>query len=235
MVGRFWGASCILLFLHATSVAAMEDVGSHADEGSIWIEHHLASLRRIDPAGPAAFTIPGTEIWARDLSDRTIRITPDIRSKALGARLRPFKDLDFSIGTELSRSPDLDRILQSALDWRLSVSQTWKGLTGRLFTTGAINSISANVTQAIGASLGLPLAPVVPWLKARLEVSPSVNFEPVSGNWGAVLTPEFVSERVFSSPESPFQSVISLKMGYGLALHAEPNATARVELRVTRH
>jgi hypothetical protein len=233
-MNRVWGATCIFLFFNVPSVLALEDVGSHSTgEESVWIEDHIASFRRAGLADPVTFSIPRTELWAHGLSGRTSRITPQPSSKSLGAKLRPFEDVDFSIGTELSRSQDMDRVLQSALDWQLSFSRKWQGLTGQLFTSGAVNSVSATVSQAIGATLGVLLAPLLPWSTGRLQVSPQLNFEPESGNWGAALTPEIVSERVVSSPAAPLESVLRLKVGYGVALHAEPSASARVELRIT--
>jgi hypothetical protein len=231
---RFWGAACIFLLFNVSSGVALEDIGSHSPrDESVWIEEHLASFRQDALPAPLTFAIPRTELWTRGLATQTSRITPVPSSKALGAKLKPFEDFDFSIGTELSRTQDVDRALQSALDWQLAISQKWKGLTARLFTSGAVNSVSTTISQAIGATLGLPLAPVLPWSKARLEVSPQVNFEPQSGHWNAVLTPEIVSERVVSPPEASLESILRLKVGYGLTLHEEPNASARVELQIT--
>ena len=121
---RFWGAACIFLLFNVSSGVALEDIGSHSPrDESVWIEEHLASFRQDALPAPLTFAIPRTELWTRGLATQTSRITPVPSGKALGAKLKPFEDFDFSIGTELSRTQDVDRALQSALDWQLAISQ----------------------------------------------------------------------------------------------------------------
>jgi hypothetical protein len=199
-----------------------------------WLDAQLESVRRAGDALASSFDWSGAKVWGRGLRDSDdLRPVPP-SDKAVGARFRPFRDIDFVIGTEVSRATPENRSLRSELNWQMSWSREWgrlKGLSVGLGTRGAVESAHGGVWQSVNGQVGLKLASQSNW-NAQVRVSPQVDLDVLHGTWRPRLSPELVSETVLNSSAAPLKSLLNLRVGYELAPDARPSASARVEFRL---
>jgi hypothetical protein len=200
-----------------------------------WLADHLATVRRTSQPRSTSLDFTETKIWTRGLKD-SAALTPVPRSdKAMGAKLRPFKEVDLVVGTELSESRGIDPLYRSELNWQLSWSQrldSFAGLRLGLATTGAVESLQGGFTQGLKGSLGVQLPSQETWGNAQIRLSPQLSFDALNGTWRPSVVPELVSDTVLNSSAAPLKTLLSLRVGSDLTPETQPSASARVELKI---
>jgi hypothetical protein len=219
--------------LHPATAIALEDVVLAAPEES-WLAEHLQTVRRTrsNPAGTYGLT--GATIWSRGLKEPARPSSTAPSEKAMGARIRPFREMDLTVGTQMARSGDAERVLRSEVNWQMSWSRELDSLEGVQlgFTTlGAVESLHGAYTQSLEGSLGVPVLQDRGLGETKLKVSPRLAYDALAGTWRPSLAPEIVNDTMLTGAAAPFRSVLSLRLGSDLAPDARPSATARVELR----
>ena len=155
--------------------------------------------------------------------------------RAVGAKLQPFPELDFRVGTSLARG-GTDSLLSSTTQWEASWSREWAGwggLSAGLSTTGAVNNLHSGYSQALNGVIGIPLEVPLKHLHTELRLSPSMTLDMLDKAVGAGFLSEIMGQTVLSSRRSPYKSTLNVKLGYHLAPEARPVASARLELRIT--
>jgi hypothetical protein len=189
-----------------------------------------------DARPPATFAIPDLKVSARGLAeaDGQPLVPPD--EQAVGAKLRPFKDLDLLIGTEMSRSPDAEAALHQEFNWQFSWSRRWDdwaGLKVDVSTTGAVDAQRTGLPERVGGSVGIPLFRDTAAWETQLRLSQSLTLDAATGTWKGAVTPELVTEKALSPTSAPMRSVLSVKLGSGVTPDAQPSASAKVEFRIS--
>ncbi|AWM88667.1 hypothetical protein [Microvirga sp. 17 mud 1-3] len=182
-------------------------------------------------SAPKIPTFGRTEVWSSGLIGSPAAVASPSQ-RAVGAKLRPFADLDLLVGTQMSRNLDIDQALNARMDWQLTWSRQWaaEALEIGLTTTGAVDPASAVYTQSAGGSLGIRLPSAgTPW-DAQLVVSPNINLDTTTGGWSSSLRSEIVAQRVLTTHKSPIRSVVNIRMGYDFAPETHPTASATLQL-----
>jgi hypothetical protein len=197
---------------------------------------HLAvtgSMRRTRPA----YRLRRTEIWANGLAPSGMQaFIPNDFDRTVGAKLQPFHDLNFKVGTALTRSGGDDRLLSSAATWEAFWSkelEPWEGVTVGLSTSGSLDNLQSAYSQSVRGTFGIPLdLPLDAW-RTEFRLSPSMILDASSGSLAGGLLSEIKGQTVISSRDDPFRSVLNVKVGYGLAPDTRPVASAKLELRIS--
>jgi hypothetical protein len=199
-----------------------------------WLVDQVETVRRTGGVQDASFNLSNAQVWSRGLEETGEGLpVPAPLDKAMGARLRLFKDYNLQVGTELSRQEDTGRALRSQVNWQFSWSravQELGGITVGFGTAGAVESLDGVLSQSVSGSVGVPLVSHEIW-KARLRLSPRLSYDSLDHRWRPSFAPELVSETVLSSATAPFTSLLNVRFGYDLAPESRPSASARVELR----
>ena len=205
------------------------------DNQDAWLADHLATVRKTGQARSTSLDLSAAKVWTRGLKD-SAALTPIPRSdKAMGARLRPFKEVDLVVGTELSESRGIDSLHRSELNWQFSWSRRLDSVAGLrlgLATRGAVESLQGGFSQNLKGSLGVPLHSQTTWGSAQVRLSPQLSFDALTGIWRPSVVPELVSDTVLNSSAAPLKTVLSLRVGSDLTPDAQPSASARVELTI---
>jgi hypothetical protein len=230
-------AAALAAFLIAPlSARAAEDEIWNAWITPSWLDDHVAAVRSTT-ATRRAHALNHTQVWTSGLV-RTARDAFDATrlDEAVGAKLRPFQDIAFTIGTAITHTGQVSRSLSSSVDWETTWSRELKGLGGLridLGTTGSFGSGHTAYSQSVSGTLGVPLAlPLGAWT-TEIRLSPSMNVDTASGQFGTSLASEIVSRTDLGSETGAFGSELNLKIGYGVAPDARPSAFARVEITIT--
>lgn len=213
------------------SASALEDDANPFGWDQGWNVQDIELAR--DHTGAKSSGTRRSEVWSSGLSrDTSSALVPQSR-RSVGAKLRPFEDVDLLIGTEMSRDLDPKQNLNSKTDWQIGWSRQWKdakNLEIGVLTTGLLDNTNAAYSQSAGGSIGIRVLPdETPW-NARLVVSPTVNLDTASGIWNTRLKSEIVTEKILSSRKSPIESVMNIRMGYDFERDTRPAASARFEL-----
>ncbi|MFC4172824.1 hypothetical protein ACFOYU_12230 [Microvirga sp. GCM10011540] len=224
-----------LSFLPGASRAADDEIWNSRITQA-WLDDHVAFAKRTPPTR-VRYSLGGTQVWSNGLVPSSFQAFATAPSdQVVGAKLKPFYDFSFLIGTELVRSGDTTRILSSNVNWETSWSRNLQRLGGLklgVATTGSVGSQDAAYSQSVSGTLGLPLAmPLEKWTM-EIRLSPSMSLNTSNGEIGTHLTSEIVSQHVLGSPVSEFKSVLNLKLGYDLAPDTRPAAFAGLEIRIT--
>lgn len=233
---RRLGSVVLLLHLPATS---------HAGEGPeiwdsrisrVWMDDHVAVARPIGLTRPA-YRLARTQMWANGIARSDMRVfsAADL-DRTIGAKLRPFHDLDFAIGTELTRSAGESGFLSSRASWEAAWERDWKsfgGLNLGLTMAGSLGSPEAGYFQSLTGTLGIPLNWVADMWRTELRLSPSMGLDTSNGAVGTGLTSELIGQRVLSSHADAFKSILRVRVGYGVAPGERPLASAKLEISIS--
>jgi hypothetical protein len=154
--------------------------------------------------------------------------------RAIGAKMQPFQDYNFLVGTELIRGGGKSSFLSSKASWEAFLRRDWERLGVRigLTTAGSLDSVQSGYWQSIGGSMDIPLDMSLHAWRTELRLSPSMNLDSLSGDIGAALLSEIVGQTLLTSPADRFRSELNVRLGYGLAPNARPTASAKLELRI---
>lgn len=229
-------AALALLLVSPTTGHAAEDEIWNAWITPAWLDAHVAALRS-KPGTRRAYALNRTEIWASGLVRSAKEAFEASRlDEAVGARLRPFQDIAFTVGTAITHTGAFTRSLSSSVSWESSWSRKLKRLGDLridLATAGSFGSGHTAYSQSVSGTLGIPLElPLGNWT-TELKLSPSMNLDTASGQMGTHLASELVGQTVLGSETDAFSSVLNLKVGYGFAPETRPSAFAGVEIRIT--
>lgn len=224
----------VYLLVSVSAAQALEDGGGITAESQPWTIDDVAARRAKAPG--TAFSLSRTQTWASGLVPSSISaFTPAPVDRTLGAKLQPFHDWNFLIGTEVTRGGE-GGFLSSKAMWESSWSQDverFGGLTFGLSTTGSVNNAQADYLQSFSGSLNLPLElPLNAW-DVELRFSPNVNVDVSKGALSSNLMSELVGKTVLSPQNGAFRSVLDVSVGYNLAPDARPAASARMQLTIS--
>ena len=225
--------ACLLCPVSAAQ--ALEDSGGSTTDKQPWVIDNVAA-RLVKPAS-AAFSLSRTQTWANGLvPSRIPAFTPSSVDRTLGAKVQPFQDWNFLIGTELTRSGGESGFLSSKAMWETSWSQNVErlgGLTFGLTTAGSMDNAQADYLQSFSGSLNVPLdLPLNAW-NLELRLSPNMSLDVSKGALSSNLTSELVGKTVLSPQKGAFQSVLDVSVGYNLAPDTRPAASARLQLTIS--
>lgn len=165
------------------------------------------SIHRTHPA----YRLRRTEIWASGLAPSGMQaFIPNDFDRTVGAKLQPFHDLNFKVGTALTRSGGDDRLLSSAATWEAFWSkelEPWEGVTVGLSTSGSLDNLQSAYSQSVRGTFGIPLdLPLDAW-RTEFRLSPSMILDASSGSLAGGLLSEIKGQTVISSRDDPFRSV----------------------------
>ncbi len=224
------------LVLGFSSVAhALEDGGGTTADGPAWSIDDIAARRVQAPT--VTYSLSRTQAWANGLvASRMSAFTPSGVDKAVGAKMQPFQDWNFLIGTELIRSSGESRFLSSKAMWETSWSQDWESLGGLrvvLSTTGSLDNAQADYLQSFSGNLNVPLdLPLNAW-DLEFRLSPTMNVDMSQGSLTSNLMSELVGKTILSSHNAAFRSTLDVSVGYSIAPEARPAASAQLQLTIS--
>jgi hypothetical protein len=220
---------CILF--HVSAAHALEDGGGEVGIAPSWrIEN--AVIRR--PA-PSASSLDRMQTWADGIATASRSFfSPSGADKTLGAKMQPFEDWNFTIGTEMTRSGETGFLASKAM-WESVWSQDMKemgGLKVGLSTMGSVDNAQTDYLQSFSGRLDVPLdVPLDAW-NVELRFSPGMDVDVSNGTLRSNLMSELMGEKVLGSRADAFRSTVNLSLGYSLAPDARPAASARLEVRI---
>jgi len=202
----------------------------------VWLDDHVSVTRHTARTRPA-YGLARTQVWSSGIarSDAQAFAASD-SDRTVGAKLQPFHNLNFTIGTELTRSAGETRFLSSKTIWEAFWSRDRRRLGGfeiGFSTTGSLSHLQAGYSQSVSGVLRVPLGLSVDAWSTEFRVSPSMSLDASSRAVSTGLLSEVMGQRVLSSRADPFKSVLNVKLGYGVAPHARPTASAKLELRIS--
>ncbi|WP_046868842.1 hypothetical protein [Microvirga massiliensis] len=155
--------------------------------------------------------------------------------KALGVRVRPWRDAGLKVGMQVNRAPGLESALGSDVNWRYE----WKhhrdepGSIGfGLSADGAAGVSQRGLSQTVASSIDMPLMRSGSF-SAKAALAPQMSFDAVAMTWDAAIVPEIKTRKILNTASSRFRSVLSVKIGSRFALETSPNLMAGLELRIT--
>lgn len=200
-----------------------------------WRIDDVAARRAQAPV--ATYALSRTQTWANGLAPSGIpAFTPSGADKVVGAKMQPFQDWNFLVGTELVRSGGGSRFLSSKALWESSWSRavnTLGGLRLGLATTGSVDNAQVDYLQSFSGSLNVPLdLPLNTW-SMELRFSPNLNVDVSQKALSSNLMSELVGQTVLSSRDAAFRSTLDVSLGYSLAPDARPAASARLQLTIS--
>ncbi|WP_162820221.1 hypothetical protein [Microvirga calopogonii] len=217
----------------ATHAAADEDEIWSRNITPSWLDEHLAA-KRATRARPAP-RLSRTQVWAYGLSRSDMQaFLPTDFDRAVGAKLQPFQDYNFLVGTELVRSGSESSLVSSRATWEAFLERDWQtlGVSAGLSTAGFVDSVQNAYTQSISGSMDIPFdIPLQTWT-TQLRLSPSMNLDSMNGVVGTGLLSEIIGRTRLSSRADRFTSDLNVRLGYGVAPDTRPTASARLELRI---
>jgi hypothetical protein len=218
----------------STSAQALEDGMVATSDAQLWSLDNVAARRAKAPV--SAYTLNRTQAWTNGLvASPGPAFTPSAFDKTVGAKLQPFQDWNFMVGTELTRSGGESQFLSSKAMWESSWSQDVKTLGGLeigLSTTGFVDNAQTDYLQSFSGNLNVPLdLPLDAW-NMTLRVSPNMNMDVSNGVLNTSLMSELMGQTVLSS-DAAFQSTLNVSVGYSLAPDMRPAGQARLELRIS--
>jgi hypothetical protein len=239
MTLRICRKGAALLFLLSTvSAHSGEDTREIWDKPvtRVWMNNNIAAVHRARRASPS-FRLAGTQISASGIAPSSMHaFAPNNFDRTVGAKLQPFDDLNFKVGTALTRSGSEEGFLSSIASWEafwLGDRKGSEGLALGLSTVGTMDNLQAGYSQSLSGTLAMPLdVPLAGW-RADFQVSPSINLDASSGSMSSGLFSEIRGRTVISSHDSSLRSVLNVSLGYSLAPHAQPVASGKLELIIS--
>ncbi|MGO4524748.1 hypothetical protein AB4097_07770 [Microvirga sp. 2MCAF35] len=217
----------------ATHAAAAEDEIWSQNITPAWLDQHVAAKRsnRVRPLP----RLSRTEVWANGVARSDMQVfQPTDFDRSVGAKLQPFQDYNFLVGTELVRTGSESGFVSSKATWEAFLERDWEslGVTVGLSTAGFVNSAQNGYSQSISGSMDIPFDIALPSWSTQLRLSPSMNVDSISGAVDTGLLSEIVGQTRLSSRADRFRSDLNVRLGYGMAPSARPTASARLELRI---
>lgn len=199
-----------------------------------WLDHHLAARRASRPYYSPLLN--RTQVWTNGIGRfDTYAFLPTDFDRAVGAKLQPFQDYNFLLGTELIRGGGESTFLSSRSSWEAFVKRKWEplGVTLGLSTAGFLDSVQNGYSQSISGTMGIPLdLPLQAW-STELRLSPSMNLDGLSGDISTGLLSEIVGRTRLTARTDRFRSDLNVRLGYGVAPNTRPVASATLELRIS--
>ena len=216
-----------------TYAAAAEDEIWNKNITPAWLDKHVAA-KRATPKRPVP-RLSRTHVWTNGLARSDMQaFVPTDFDRAVGAKLQPFQDYNFLVGTELVRTGSETSFVSSKATWEAFLMRDWQplGVTLGLSTAGFIDSVQNGYSQTISGSMEIPIEIPLPSWSTQLRLSPSMNLDSVSGAVGTGLLSEVIGQTRLSSRTDRFRSDLNVRIGYGVAPATRPTASARLELRI---
>jgi len=229
------GVACLLLAsaAMATHAAAAEDEIWSKNITPAWLDEHV-TVKRTNRSRPVP-RLSRTQVWANGLARSDMQaFLPTDFDRAVGAKLQPFHDYNFLVGTELVRSGSESGLVSSKATWEAFLERDWEplGVTLGLSTAGFVDSVQNGYSQSISGSMDIPFdIPLQTWT-TQLRISPSMNVDSMSGAIGTGLLSEIIGQTRLSARTDRLRTDLNVRLGYGLAPSARPTASARLELRI---
>jgi hypothetical protein len=233
-----WKIAALLLCIPCLSSEA------HALEDGMWVnaETHpwevgdLAVARRVRTSR-IRYSLSRTQTWANGLAASSMpAFTPSNFDRTVGAKMQPFQDWNFLVGTEVTRSGGQSSFLSSRAMWESFWTQDVQWLGGLkvgLSTTGSMDNAQTDYLQSFSGSLNVPLDLSLNTWSMELRVSPHMSVDASNGALNSSLMSEIMGQKVLSSQTAAFRSTLNLSVGYSLAPDTRPAASARLELRIS--
>lgn len=228
-------ASLILALLAMSTIAvANEDEIWNQKITSTWLDDHVAAGRASRPRHSPLLN--RTQVWSNGIarSDKHAFLPTDF-DRAIGAKMQPFQDYNFLLGTELIRGGGESTFLSSKASWEAFLKRDWErlGVTLGLSTAGFLDSVQYGYSQSVSGIMGVPLDLSLQTWSTELRLSPSMNLDGLSGDVSAGLLSEIVGQTRLTAPTDRFRSDLNVRLGYGVAPNTRPVASATLELRIS--
>lgn len=201
---------------------------------STWLDDHVAAKRAARPRPSPRLS--RTQVWASGIARTDMQaFLPTDFDRAVGAKMQPFQDYNFLIGTELVRAGGEASLLSSKASWEAFLKRDWErlGVTVGLSTAGFLDSVQTGYSQSISGTLDIPLNFSLQAWSTELRLSPSMNLDGLSGDISSGLLSEIVGQTRLTSPADRFRSDLNVRLGYGVAPNTRPVASATLELRIS--
>jgi len=225
-----------LLTLTAISAASFAEEAEIWSENinPAWLDENVAAATRANrPRRPTRLN--RLQVWASGVARSDLHaFLPTDFDRAVGAKMQPFQDYNFLVGTELVRGGGETSVLSSKASWEALLKRDWErlGVSVGLTTAGSVDSIRNGYSQSIGGTMDIPLDLSLHTWSTELRFSPSMNLDSLSGDIGTALLSEIVGQTRLNSPTDRFRSELNVRLGYGLAQNTRPVASAKLELRI---
>lgn len=201
---------------------------------STWLDNHVAARRASRPYYSPVLN--RTQVWTNGIGrfDRHAFLPTDF-DRAVGAKLQPFQDYNFLLGTELIHGGGESAFLSARSSWEAFLKRKWEplGVTLGLSTAGFLDSVQNGYSQSISGTMGIPLDLSLQTWSTELRLSPSMNLDSLSGDISTGLLSEIVGQTRLTAPTDRFRSDLNVRLGYGVAPNTRPVASATLELRVS--
>jgi hypothetical protein len=218
----------------STSAVANEDEIWSKNITSWWLDDHVSAKRASRPRYSPLLN--RTQVWTNGIarSDMNAFLPTDF-DRAVGAKMQPFQDYNFLVGTELIRGGGESSFLSSKASWEAFLKRDWErlGVTLGLSTGGFVDSVQNGYSQSISGTMGIPLDLSLQTWSTELRLSPSMNLDGLSGDISTGLLSEIISQARLTSPTDRFRSDLNVRLGYGVAPNTRPVASATLELRIS--
>jgi hypothetical protein len=218
----------------STSAVANEDEIWSKNITSSWLDDHVSAKRASRPRYSPLLN--RTQVWTNGIarSDMNAFLPTDF-DRAVGAKMQPFQDYNFLVGTELIRGGGESSFLSSKASWEAFLKRDWErlGVTLGLSTGGFVDSVQNGYSQSISGTMGIPLDLSLQTWSTELRLSPSMNLDGLSGDISTGLLSEIISQARLTSPTDRFRSDLNVRLGYGVAPNTRPVASATLELRIS--
>jgi hypothetical protein len=199
---------------------------------SAWLDDHVVAKRAVRPRPSPRLS--RTQVWANGIARTDMQaFLPVDFDRAVGAKMQPFQDYNFLIGTELIRGREASG-LSSKASWEAFLKHDWErlGVTVGLSTEGFLDTMQNGYSQSLSGTLNIPLDFSPQAWSTELRLSPSMNLDGLSGDVSSGLLSEVVGRIRLTSPADRFQSDLNVRLGYGVAPKTRPMASATLELRI---
>lgn len=223
------------IFFHASAAQALEDGVQGIGHVPSWRVENAVIRRSSAPV--RTYSLDRTQTWASGIATTSrSAFTRSHAGKTLGAKMQPFHDWNFLVGTELTRSGGDSRSLASRAMWESFWTQDLNAMGGLkvgLSTTGSLDHSQTDYLQSFSGSLNVPLDIALNAWNVELRVSPSMNVDVSNGSLYSSISSEIMGRKVLSSRHDAFKSTVNISVGYSLAPDTRPSASARLELLVS--
>jgi hypothetical protein len=217
--------SWLCLLALSSAAQALEAEGWNTAHTEPWPVGDAAVIRRVK-APAEGYSLNRTQTWANGLASSNLSaFTPSNVDRTVGAKMQPFQEWNFMIGTELTRSGGESRFLASKAMWESFWSrdvETLGGLEIGLSTVGSVDNAQTDYLQSFSGRVSVPLdLPLNSW-RMELRATPSMNVDVSNGTLSSHLMSEIMGQTELSSQDAAFRSTLNVSVGYSLAPDTRP-------------